>query len=140
MIGYEGRLLSGTEEPSNNVTIVASQSDADGLEFQDDEWVWRGEDLTTADLEQFVEETRFGREYVLIVHRQVSGSDARLLVQNLDRMTESHVRINITVTEGTLANRPRKTILVRIPVGTAPAPESATVNFSTPHGDDVVES
>ena len=139
-IGYEGRLLARTEEDSNSIRIVSSQSDAEGLEFRDEEWVWRGNDLTTADLEQFVEETEFTKEYILIVHRQVSGSDARMLIRDVDRMTESHVRLYITVTQGTLTNRPVKNLLVRIPVGGVPAPESAIVYFSTPHGDDVVES
>ncbi len=137
IIGYEGRLLSQAEESSKSVSIVASPSDADELNFQDAEWVWRGENLTTADLEQFVEGTEFGREYILMIHRQVSGSDARLIVRNIDRMTESHVRVDISVTEGSLTNRPRKTLMVQIPVGTASAPQSATVYFSTPYGDDV---
>lgn len=137
IIGYEGHLLSQTEESSKSVSIVASPSDADELNFQYDEWVWRGENLTTADLEQFVEGTEFGREYIFMIHRQVSGSDARLLVRNIDRMTESHVRVDVTVTEGSLTNRPRKTLLVQIPIGTVSAPQSATVYFSTPHGDDI---
>ncbi|MFC4408571.1 hypothetical protein [Haloarchaeobius iranensis] len=140
IIGYQGSPLVG-DERSNAVAVVASQSDWDGLSLRDDEnWVWRGEHLRSTDIEEFIESTDFDREYVLVAQRRAPGSTAELLVTDIDRVTDSHVRADITVTDSTLTDIPLMVVLVRVPIGSAPAPDSATVYFSTPDGDDVVES